>query len=225
MALSDVDRHTLRQTPVLASLSPAAFDRLLDRGRVTTCPRGQLILRAGTPAEFLHVVLSGVVKVYHLSPRGEEQTLHRFGPGESFAEAALWAGDDYPANAAAIKDVRLWILPRSMLLEAIAREPELAMGLLAGMSAKLREFASLIEQLSLRQVPARLARALLAEAGERSAFRLAGSKRDLAARLGTTPESLSRALAKLKSAGLIDVAGSQITLLDRQGLAELVAAG
>ena len=98
---------------------------------------------------------------------------------------------------------------------------------MAGLSAKLHEFNRLIEELSLKEVPARLAGALLRMAAESggSTIRLKQTKRELAAQIGTVAETLSRALAKLKDAGLIDVRGRQIAILDTDGLASLAENG
>ena len=129
-------------------------------------------------------------------------------------------GGDYPAHAEVVQDATLLAVSRRTLREAVAADPDLAMGMLAVLSAKLHEFASLIEHLSLREVPERLAGALLemsAVTGART-FQLQQTKRQLAAQIGTVAETLSRALAKLKSSGLIDVRGSQITILDEAGL-------
>ena len=100
---------------------------------------------------------------------------------------------------------------------------DLAMDMMAGMSAKLREFNQLIEQLALKEVPARLANILLdlpARPGTDTVV-LKQTKRELAAQIGTVAETLSRALKKLRDMGLIEVDGSQITILDAEGLAEL----
>jgi len=126
-----------------------------------------------------------------------------------------------------VGDVSLLAISRRRLGELIAADTELAMGMMRGLSAKLREFAALIEQLSLKEVPARLATVLLAEAdgAGSNSFRLGMTKRQLAARIGTVAETLSRALAKLKAEKLITVRGSQITLLDPAALADLAEHG
>jgi len=173
------------------------------------------------------VILDGRVKVYKLSARGDEQILHLYGPGETFGEAAMWSGGHFPAHAEAVDHCRLLIVSRETLRRAITRQPDLAMGMMAGLSAKLREFNALIEDLSLREVPARLARVLLAEADAAggATFRLPQTKRHLAAQIGTVAETLSRALGKLRKQGLIDVSGSTITILDADALAELAENG
>jgi CRP/FNR family transcriptional regulator len=181
---------------------------------------GAQIFTRDEVADRFYVILAGKVKLYKLSPKGDEQILHLYGPSGTFGEAAMWAGINYPAYAEALTDTTLLVVRSEILKRSIAGKPELAFGMLAGMSFKLREFNQLIEQLSLKEVPARLAGILLdlsREAG-RTTIHLHQSKRELAAQIGTVAETLSRSLRKLKEAGLIEVHGSRITILDPEGL-------
>ena len=214
--------RALRHLPLFSSISEKDLHHLARACRTARFRAGAQILAAGSPAECFFVILKGKIKIYQLSAKGDEQILHLYGPGCSFGEAAMWAGTGYPAHAEALADTTLLLVTRGVLRQAIVHRPELALEMLAGMSIKLREFTQLIEQLSLREVPARLASALLtmADEGGSPTVRLAQSKRELAAQLGTVPETLSRALAKLKKAGLIEVAGATITILDGEGLAD-----
>lgn len=190
--------------------------------------RGELIFAEDEPATGLHAVLSGRVKVFKSGPDGREQILRVWEAGEIFGEApALWGGY-YPASAAALdaSDV-LWI-PRDRLLDAIRRDPELAVGLLAAMSQRLHHLTGLVEELSLREVPARLAGYLMqlpaVREGSETFVELDVFKAQLAASIGTIPETLSRALARLSREGLIAAdSAKRIRLLDPEGLEDLAA--
>lgn len=174
-------------------------------------------------ADRFYVILSGRVKIYQLSPKGDEQILHLYGPGNTFGEAAMWAGTHYPAHAQTLAASTLLAVTRTALHELAARRPDMALAMIAGMSRKLQEFNRLIEQLSLKEVPARLAGVLLKlhrESGT-GTIRLRQTKRELASQIGTTAETLSRTLAKLKNGGLIEVRGPEITILDSKGLGDL----
>ena len=218
-----VDTAVVRRCPVFAAIGEADLIALLRSCRTLSRPAGTLLFSAGQSAGCFYVVLSGRVKVFHLSERGEEQILHLCDPGDAFGEAAMWAGGDYPAGAEVADDARLLVVPRDVLRDAISGHADLAMGMMAGMSAKLREFAALIESLSLKEVPARVAGVLWEQAGRGRlhTFKLKQSKRHLAGQIGTAPETLSRALAKLKADDVIDVAGSTIRVLDASRLARL----
>jgi CRP/FNR family transcriptional regulator len=173
------------------------------------------------------VVLTGQVKVFKVSGKGDEQVLHHMGPSATFGEAAVLSGTNYPAFAEVLEEATLLVVSRSTLLSLISDSPELALGLLAGLSAKLHEFARLIEQLSLKEVPARLADILLelADSAGSDTFELDRTKRQLAAQIGTVPETLSRTLNKLANDRVIRVEGARITILARKALEELATSG
>lgn len=213
----------IRKAPVFSQLDDRTLRAFVEQCQTIRVKAGAQVLRPSQPADRFFAVLSGQVKIYKLSPRGDEQILHLYGPGETFGEAAMWAKIDFPAHAQAVEDARLLVVPRDTLRRALADNAELAMGMLAGLSAKLREFNLLIERLSLMEVPARLAGTLLQLAQKAGApsFRLEQSKRELAGQIGTVPETLSRALAKMKKQGVIQVQGSQIRVLDMDALREM----
>jgi CRP/FNR family transcriptional regulator len=188
---------------------------------------GQQVFTPMQKALACYIVLVGRVRIFKVSPKGDEQTLHVFGRGDSFGEAAMLMGFNFPAYAEATEPSAVLEVPRAALAKGIAGNAEFAMGMMAGLSAKLHEFAQLIEELSLKEVPARLAGVLVREAARHKSptFRLRSSKRELAAQIGTVAETLSRALGKLKAMGLVQVAGSQVTVLDAEGLSELAQNG
>jgi CRP/FNR family transcriptional regulator len=212
----------LGRTDLLSGLDESERDALVRRCLARTFRPGELIVSQHSTADRFFAILDGQVKVYQLASNGDEQVLHFYGPGRTFGEAAVWAEGTYPAFAEAISEATLLAIRRDVLRDMIASDPEIALRMMAGMSAKLREFAGLIEDLSLKEVPARLAGALLvmSEQADSSRFRLPQTKRQLAAQIGTAAETLSRALGKLAESGLIGVKGSEITIRDRQRLAE-----
>lgn len=212
--------EALSRVAIFAGLDASLRREVLDRCPARTIAAGRMIVSAGERADRFFVVLSGRVRVFHLSAQGQQQILHLFGPGDIFGEAAMFAGGDFPANADTTEDSLLLEVRRSVLLDLIRRRPDAALRMLAGMSAKLREFAGLIESLSLKDVPARVAAALLSESHRAGAmeFRLKEPKRQLALRLGTTPETLSRTLSRMQSDRMIEVRGSRIRILDAGAL-------
>jgi CRP/FNR family transcriptional regulator len=213
----------MRSVPLLSHLGDDEIAALLDACLTTHLSAGAQVFSPLESADSFYVILEGRAKVYKLSPRGDEQILHLYGPGNTFGEAAMWARISYPAHAEVLEDTTLLVVKRSVLKRLITDNPDIAMAMMAGMSAKLREFNQLIEQLSLREVPARLANVLLelpAKPGTNTVV-LQQTKRELAGQIGTVAETLSRALKKLSAAGLIEVNGPEITILDPDGLAEL----
>ncbi|RPI63972.1 MAG: Crp/Fnr family transcriptional regulator [Planctomycetaceae bacterium] len=213
----------MKAVAMFSALSDSAVRQLVSTCRHTTLAGGDIIFSPLQAADRFFVVLAGKVKIYKTSPRGDEQILHLYGKGETFGEAAMWAKINYPAFAEALEKTEIISISRENLGKAVAANPDLAMGMLAGLSAKLRDFNRLIEELSLKEVPARLAGVLLKEArhAKSRTITLKQTKRQLAAQIGTIAETLSRALGKMKADGLIEVSGSTVEILDMDALADL----
>ncbi|MDR3555978.1 MAG: Crp/Fnr family transcriptional regulator [Syntrophobacteraceae bacterium] len=190
--------------------------------------RGREIFSEGEAAEGFHLVTAGKIKVYKLSLDGKEQILHIFGPGEMAGEVPVFAGGNYPANAQAIEAARTLFFPRTSFMALVHREPAIAVSLLAVLSQRLRFFTHMIEDLSLKEVPGRLA-AHLIYLGARSrtgeTLELDITKTQLASLLGTIPETLSRILARMAQQEIISVEGRKIRVLDREALEALAAGG
>ena len=216
----------MKAVPMFCALDEKALRAFVAQCRVMNSPAGTMIFGPSQRADRFFVIVSGQVKIHKISPRGDEQILHLYGPGESFGEAAMWAGINYPAFAEALTDVELVAISKQGLRQAVVANGEMAMGIIAGLSAKLREFNQLIEDLSLKDVPARLAGVLLRQMEQSGSKRLVlgQTKRQLAGRIGTIPETLSRALAKMKADGIIDVKGRNVTILDNDRLRSLAEA-
>ena len=190
--------------------------------------KGEIIFSEGEAGNGFFVIAEGRVKIFKVSAEGKEQILHIFGPGEPFGEVPVFAGQRFPAHAQALDKTRALFLPRAAIVDLVASNPSLALNMLAVMSKKLRQFAVQIENLSLKEMPARLASYLIylaEEQGTEDVVNLSISKGQLASILGTIPETLSRIFAKLSGQDLIRVEGKKITLLDRQGVEDLAGYG
>ena len=188
--------------------------------------RGQVVFLEGSVASGFYVVASGVVKVYKTSFEGKEQILHIFGPGEPFGEVAVFEGGLFPAHAMAVEPSELIFLEKDALKRLMSQDMTLTMNMIAALCRRLRDFARLVENLTLKETPARLA-AYLLHVGELKGadeFELDVSKGLLANFLGTTRETLSRALTRLADMGCVRRDGRRIILTDRDEL-ERVAEG
>jgi CRP/FNR family transcriptional regulator, dissimilatory nitrate respiration regulator len=187
--------------------------------------QGEVLFSEGDDATGFFVLMSGRLKIFKLSPEGKEQILHFVEPGDPFAEVAMFAGSHYPAHAEALKESRSIYFPRAAFEKLIKRDPDLAMNMLAILSQRLKYFSRLVEDLSLKEVPQRLAAYLLylGGAGNNTPVDLNISKGQLASLLGTIPETLSRILNKMAAQGLIEVKGRTMKLLKRNALESLAA--
>ena len=185
--------------------------------------RGENIFFEGDPGNGFYMVSEGRVKIFKMSLNGKEHILHIFGEGEPFGEAPVFHGQPFPATAEALVKSTVLFFPRDRFVQLVIKTPSIALNMLAVLSMRLRRFASQIESLSLKEVPARLAGYLLyllEEQGREDSVDLEISKGQLASLLGTIPETLSRIFAKMTEEGLIEVVGRRINILDRKGLEE-----
>ena len=223
MALSSQQLEIVQSTAIFRSLPEAVVGEFAGGCRLRTLPAGGTIFGPSERADRFFLVLAGRVKVYKLSSQGKEQILHYYGPGKTFGEAAMWMGKKFPAFAEAVEATTLLVIARSRIVEAVRKDPELAVGMIAGLSRKLHEFERLIAELSLKDVLGRLAGVLLTESRQAGSatFRLDQTKRQLASRIGTVAESLSRAFKKLEDAEMITLRGSQVTIRKEAALAAL----
>jgi CRP-like cAMP-binding protein len=217
--------EVLKQTSLFEGLDEAHLLELISRSRQRLFAGNQTLFLEGDRAQGLYVVLRGKVKVFKTSPKGREQTLMIMGPGEPVGEVAVLSGEAYPANAQTLEPSETLYVPRQAFLDMVSREPEIAMRLLSALSARLRSFASLIEDLSLRDVAERLAAYLLslaADGGSEQTVDLGVSKTELSAAVGTVPETLSRAFQQLSRSGAVETQGRKVYIKDR-ALLERVA--
>ncbi|MBW2438908.1 MAG: Crp/Fnr family transcriptional regulator [Deltaproteobacteria bacterium] len=214
--------------PLFNGLPPDQLQAIKNIAIEKQINKGEMVVSEGDEGKGFFVIAEGRVKVFKVSAEGKEQILHIFGPGQPFGEVPVFAGQSFPANAQAIDKARVWFFPRAAIVELITANPSLALNMLSEMSRKLRLFAVQIENLSLKEMPARLASYLIHladEQGQGEAVTLKISKGQLASILGTIPETLSRVFAKLSQTHLIRVEGKNITLLDRDGLEDLAEYG
>jgi CRP-like cAMP-binding protein len=206
------------------NLAPQYYDELARIVQQQEFEKNQFIFSEGDDGVGFYVIVTGRVKIYKMSPEGKEQILHILGPGEPFAEVAVFSGSNYPANAETMVASSLFFFPKKSFIKLISSNPSLAMNMLAALSVRLKQFSHMIEALSLKEVPGRLAAHLLylsEQQEEASELRLDIAKVQLAGLLGTIPETLSRIFKKMNEQGLIESSGAAITILDRQGLEDL----
>lgn len=182
--------------------------------------KGDYLFHEGEPSRGFYLVQSGAVNVHRVNAAGKEQVIHVFRAGESLAEASLSFPTGYPANARAVEPSSVLLLPRAPVLELIGRRPDLALRMLGSMGSHLRVLVGMLDDLTLKDVESRLLNWLVKHhRGTRDGvIQLPGTKRVLAAELGTSSETLSRTLARLRDARLITVAARSITVHDATGL-------
>jgi CRP/FNR family transcriptional regulator len=220
----------LKQCPLFAGLKEEDLKRIRAIASLKRVGKREILFGEGEEAKGFYVILSGKVKLYKISPEGKEQILHVVSAPEAFAEAALFLEGNYPAFAESLSDSQLLFFPKRDFVQLIQRNPQLSINMIVSLSQFLRKFASLIEELSLKEVSSRVAKYLIdlslksAKEGKNpKEVDLDLSKTQLASKLGTISETLSRTLLKMKTKRVIDVKKNRILILNRELLEEMAS--
>ncbi len=204
--------------PYFASLSSEQLQALARSALRRTYITGQIILLEGEPCTGLYVVESGWLRSLKASASGKEQTLRIVGPGQVFSDLTLFAGKPNLVTVVALEPATVWFLPAAPVL-ALLDDPALSRRVIENLAARALHLLSLVEDLSLRTVTARLARLLIENAHEDLVSRRRwATQAEMANRLGTVPDVLNRALQNLAAEGLIEVDRRQIKICDRDAL-------
>lgn len=210
----------LERMPLFAGLPEATLQALAAIAMPLERQAGTTLQLEGEPAEAMYLVAASRVKLYRLSTGGREQVLGVVGAGGLFNAVPIFDGGPCPANAETLEDAVLVVLPRQRLLELVDAHPALARALLSELAARLRHMVDLVDSLALHTVQGRLARLLLeqARAAERGEPVAPLTQAQMAVRLGTVREMVSRTLKSFEALGFIRVERNEIQVLDRAGL-------
>ncbi len=194
---------------------------LVDAHTAAYTPGTSLFVQSEAADRFF-VILEGWVKLYRSTPGGHESVVNVIAPGESFAEAAIFDSGTYPVSATIVTDARLLVIPALRFLRVLRENPDVCFSILAALSRRLRYLVHQIEQISASSASVRLASFLLrlSPAGEGAiTVHLPLDKTLIAGRLGMQPETLSRALSKLRAVGVVS-RGSEVQIADKRALRE-----
>lgn len=220
----------LRRCPLFAGLKEEDLKRIRAIASLKQVKKKEILFSDGEEARGFYVTLSGRLKLFKVSPEGKEQILHIVSAPDAFAEAALFLEGTYPAFAEAMTDCQLLYFPKRDFIQLIEKNPQLSINMIVTVSHYLKRFASLIEELSLKEVSSRIAKYLVdlsmkasKEGKSPKEVELDLSKTQLALKLGTISETLSRTLAKMKAKRIIDVKRNKIIILNREALEELAS--
>jgi len=223
----DPDRMRLLKTcRIFKDLSSLDLEKLAGISHRKKLVKDELLFHEGEEADRLYFVTAGRMKLYKLNPDGREQILRFVRPGEMFAEAAVFAGGTYPVNAGTMADTELLYFYKGQFITLLTGNVDLVLGVIGTLAGLQRHLATLVEELSLGDVSARIAKYLLdLSLRERShELVLDVPKTSLAMRLGTVPETLSRNFRKLQDSGIITIKGPNVRILSPEGL-QMAASG
>lgn len=221
---------TLRRVPFFAVLGEEELRRLAGHCVVRFLSKEELLFTEGDPCEGMYVVQSGAIKLFKMADTGREQVLVIERAGSTVGELPVFDGGNLPASAAALEDSSLLFLPKRELLELCRRNSEVAFAVIRSLAWRFRYMASLVEELSLKEVSHRLARFLrdrALTAGTRTRrgieFPLEESNQQIAAEIGTVRDLVSRNLRRLVDRKIIKMERRRVIVLNMAELEEQIA--
>ncbi len=221
----------LRRTTLFGELPEAELNALADRAVERRLKRDEILFVAGDEAAGLFVIAVGALRAFREGVDGREQVIHVERAGATIAELPVFDDKPYPSTVAAEEDSTVLFIAKRDVKSLCLSNPVIALAALKLLAGRLRKCAELVEALSLREVDQRLARWLLAESrvrGKRTTegleLTLVLTNQQIAARIGSVREVVSRALARLQNNGLISVEGRRVIIISEQSL-EVFAEG
>ena len=218
----------LSATVLFGSLTNEELRALASRCTERELSREEILFIAGEEARGLYVVVSGAVRAFRADADGREQVIHTERAGAILADVPVFDDGTYPATAVADEDSVVLFIAKGDVRAVCLEHPTISLAALKMMAGRLRRHAELVEALSLREVGQRIARLLLTEAESRGKRLTGGSitfdldlnNGQIAARVGSVREVVSRALARLQQDGLILLENRRVTIPDEELLAK-----
>ena len=213
----------LARTVLFGELGRAELQALADRALEQKLVRGEILFLSGDTARGLYVIVEGAVRAFRVGADGREQVIHVERAGATVGEVPVFDEGAYPSTTAAEEDTTLLFLSRQEVRALLTEKPAIALAALRVLARRVRTCASLVETLSLHDVDRRLARFLLGEARVRGTRQGRSLELDfplthqqVAARIGTVREVVSRAFSRLQQAGLLRLDSKRVIVLDEK---------
>jgi CRP/FNR family transcriptional regulator len=214
-----------KQTELLRDLDDNVLKELAAHAVIKRMRRNEILFLAGQPARGMYIVASGSIRAFRMNPDGREQVIHVERAVTTIAEVPVFDNGSYPSTTAAEEPTVVYFLDKTLVLDTAIKHPELALAAIRLIAARLRRCAELVETLSLREVGQRLARLLVEQArangrpasdGIRLELKLTHNQ--LASRIGTVREVVTRTLTRLQDQGLIIHQGKEICIPNTEAL-------
>lgn len=215
----------LRRTELFQELDEDALRSVADRTFEKRFQKNEVLFVTGEEARGMYVIVEGAVRAYRVSLDGREQVIHVERAGATIAEVPVFDDGTYPSTAAAEEETVTLFIDKHDMRRLCLQHPQITLTALKVLAGRLRRCAELVEALSLREVGQRLARFLLAEARRSGtptehgiSLNLTKTNQQIAARVGSVREVVSRTFTRLQHDGLIAFEGRRLIILDEAAL-------
>lgn len=213
---------TLRSSRYFDGIHDEILSQLAEDVYLYRYEPGENVFWEGGTCSGLHIIRSGSVKLFKMSPIGRQLVVKIFNQGESFNEVPVFDGGENPINVAAISKSDIWVVACESIRNAIDEHPEMARAIILNLSTNLRMLVGLVEELSFYQVTNRLARLISQLPTEQLTGK--GDQRltqdEMAARLGSVREVVARSIRELERSGAIKSERGKIWIKDEAILKE-----
>ena len=216
-----------RACPLWAEASDEVLARLIRGSRIKECKRGEILFKEGDRGDYFVIAITGHLRSVHVNTEGRRLTLHTAWPGEALGAILAVSHEVYNTDIEAAERATVAIVPATALKAMLYEDPGVAITFLANYAERFVKLSEAVKTMN-SDVPVRIARYIMSrldESGDSDAavpvVDLRVSRVELACELGTVPETLSRAFARLRIEGYIDDHGSKVSVLDREGLIAL----
>lgn len=218
----DILLKRLKTIDFLHGLDSKALEQIARNAMWKVYSADDVVFWEGDTESNLYYLQYGVLKVLKASHDGREQVLRLIKAGETFNEVGVLAKRDNPATAVALEESGVWLIPRKAIEDVLLEHPQMALQIIENMADKFVDLVSLAADLSLKSVKARFAKLLLEQAkGGVIERRSWATQTEMASRLGTVPDVLSRIIRELTKAEIIEMDKKQIRILDEESLSAL----
>jgi CRP/FNR family transcriptional regulator len=221
--------EALRRTPLFGGLDTPELQALAERSIEQKLGKGEILFLAGDAVRGLYVIVEGAVRAFRVGVDGREQIIHVEIAGATVGEVPVFDDGAYPSNTAGEEDSLLLFIPKADVLRTFMERPAIALSALKVLAQRIRKCAALVETLSLHDVDRRLAKLLLLEAraygkahGHGLEFEYPLTHQQVAARIGSVREVVSRAFSRLQHAGLVRVNGRTVVVTDVERFSQYV---
>ena len=220
MVLHRVHHQILRSHHLFEPLNEEQMDELMSTSQLLSIDKGEPLFRQGEPAHSFYFVIAGAVKIYRLTPDGQEKVFEVIGNRQTFAEAMmLMDTPNYVASAEAVCPTQLYRIANSTYMRLLQSNTRLTFALLGKLCVRLHQRVNEIETLSLKNATHRVVRYLITQLARQpdagNSFELPMANQLIAGHLSIQPETFSRIMRRLIDEEIISQEGRQIVILDR----------
>lgn len=216
----EIIKQNLKRHHLFSKLSNLQLDNIYQHSQIHKLSEGQLLFNQADKVTAFYMVLNGKIKLFRISPDGQEKIIELVKSGEVFAEALMFTNRaDYPVSSAALCDTIVISINAKKFQEMLWDSTATCLLLLGDMSFRLRKMVNEIDTLTLHSGTCRVASYLIQEMSEgKNNFKLDTAKNVIAARLSVKPETFSRIIKNLKNQGVLTIDGNCVTIHDLDAL-------